>query len=575
MADGRWPMADGRCPLYLFDTARASGDGLVFSHSGASTKVLPTVAGGTTDSSACEGRWAMAASPRLPVDWRPFQLAGAPSLSARGGVLLRVYPPIGAASAPAAVLEPSRGSGVAAAVVQATRHLECLGSEGAAAYRELVGRFADAQLGGLHLDHLTSRRACGAPAPDAGTPHAARVMAAQRAVLACATDGELPSAADLCAAHAMLVPGGGALRARSVRVGTTRFAVPASAVPQLLDELLDALRTISLRDDLSAVAKAAWAGYSLLALHPFPDGNGRLARCLVNAVLARHGTPFAVALAASTPQRDAYRAALVEAHRAASSRPFAAHVGACVAAAWAALAARAAGSGAAAPGAAPLPGPQGNLPLTIALRGGGKRAREDDEFHNDDTASDDTAGGDSTVDDGEGSAGSRRGSPVDDSTEEDDSTVDDTASSSSATGSHASDGGRATDEEDGAEVYHGYQGTDAGTTTPALEAYLHRDVVRGRTGADWRRRPLGRLGWGARRALLRTMSILLREALCAVNAARMSELQRAQLQGLLRPDVTVAWRTEAEEKDLGFLLNLVSEARGMPPKWAPGKGLLA
>ena len=139
----------------------------------------------------------------------------------------------------------------------------------------------------------------------------------------------------------------------------------------------------------------------------------------------------------------------------------------------------------------------------------------------------------------------------------------------------ASDGGRATDEEDGAEVYHGYQGTDAGTTTPALEAYLHRDVVRGCTGADWRRRPLGRLGRGARRELLRTMSILLREALRAANAARMSELQRAQLQGLLRPDVAVAWRTETEEKDLGFLFKLVSEARGMPPKWAPGKGLLA
>ena len=75
------------------------------------------------------------------------------------------------------------------------------------------------------------------------------------------------------------------------------------------------MRALAARDDVSAVAKAAWAGYNLLALHPFPDGNGRLARALVNAVLARGGVPFVVGLAASEAQRGAYRAALVAAHR--------------------------------------------------------------------------------------------------------------------------------------------------------------------------------------------------------------------------------------------------------------------
>eukprot|EP00966_Prymnesium_polylepis_P318317 7352194-Prymnesium_polylepis.1 len=54
-------------------------------------------------------------------------------------------------------------------------------------------------------------------------------------------------------------------------------------------------------------------------------------------MLARHGTPFVVSLAASDSQRAAYRTALVESHRARDVRPWAALVKQCVARGWGAL----------------------------------------------------------------------------------------------------------------------------------------------------------------------------------------------------------------------------------------------
>ena len=68
------------------------------------------------------------------------------------------------------------------------------------------------------------------------------------------------------------------LRTGGVRAGRTKFATRPHQVQKRLEALVDALRAVSARDDLSPVAKAAWASYNLLALHPFADGNGRLAR---------------------------------------------------------------------------------------------------------------------------------------------------------------------------------------------------------------------------------------------------------------------------------------------------------
>ena len=149
---------------------------------------------------------------------------------------------------------------------------------------------------------------------------------------------ERPSVADLLAAHALLLAeGGGVLRTTAVRAGDTRFATPAKSVASLLEDLVVALRTLSTRDDLTPVSKAAWAAYNFLSLHPFRDGNGRMARGLANMMLARSGVPFVVGFAASDAQRKAYRDALVASHRDEDVRPFAAMVRASVARGWAAL----------------------------------------------------------------------------------------------------------------------------------------------------------------------------------------------------------------------------------------------
>ena len=53
----------------------------------------------------------------------------------------------------------------------------------------------------------------------------------------------------------------------------------------MLTAFCDELRYIMRRTDLSPEAKAAWALNEFLAIHPFRDGNGRLARLLLNWVL--------------------------------------------------------------------------------------------------------------------------------------------------------------------------------------------------------------------------------------------------------------------------------------------------
>jgi Fic family protein len=62
---------------------------------------------------------------------------------------------------------------------------------------------------------------------------------------------------------------------------------PAEAVPALMEELVGQLRDESLGPPM---IRAAMAHLNLVMIHPFSDGNGRMARCLQTLVLARHGT---------------------------------------------------------------------------------------------------------------------------------------------------------------------------------------------------------------------------------------------------------------------------------------------
>jgi Fic family protein len=62
-------------------------------------------------------------------------------------------------------------------------------------------------------------------------------------------------------------------------------APPAEAVPELMAELITSLNDTS----LPRLVHAAMAHLNLVMIHPFSDGNGRMARCLQTLVLARSG----------------------------------------------------------------------------------------------------------------------------------------------------------------------------------------------------------------------------------------------------------------------------------------------
>lgn len=60
----------------------------------------------------------------------------------------------------------------------------------------------------------------------------------------------------------------------------------AERVPELVQELVDQLNEVN---DVPVMVRAAMAHLNLTLIHPFRDGNGRMARCLQTLVLAREG----------------------------------------------------------------------------------------------------------------------------------------------------------------------------------------------------------------------------------------------------------------------------------------------
>jgi Fic family protein len=59
---------------------------------------------------------------------------------------------------------------------------------------------------------------------------------------------------------------------------------PAAAVPELISSMLQQL---SEENDQHVLVRAAMAHLNLVMIHPFSDGNGRMARCLQTLILAR------------------------------------------------------------------------------------------------------------------------------------------------------------------------------------------------------------------------------------------------------------------------------------------------
>ncbi len=84
-------------------------------------------------------------------------------------------------------------------------------------------------------------------------------------------------------------------------VGAAFVPPPPELVPDLLQDLV---RFVA-RDDMPAVVQAAVAHAQFEVIHPFGDGNGRIGRCLIHAVLVRRGLaprfvpPISLVLAAN------------------------------------------------------------------------------------------------------------------------------------------------------------------------------------------------------------------------------------------------------------------------------------
>lgn len=105
--------------------------------------------------------------------------------------------------------------------------------------------------------------------------------------------GEPIDTAFICALHRQLTEGllrqrmvPGELRSVDVQIGTTRRYVPPPATS--VRPCMDALeRFIASPPDLHPILIAALVHYQLEAIHPFPDGNGRVGRLLFSLMLAR------------------------------------------------------------------------------------------------------------------------------------------------------------------------------------------------------------------------------------------------------------------------------------------------
>lgn len=83
----------------------------------------------------------------------------------------------------------------------------------------------------------------------------------------------------------------GKIRTIPVRISGSYVILPnPQKVPTLLDEFMDWL----LKSQDPPIYKAALAHFKLVSIHPFVDGNGRVARLLMNLILMQNGYPPAI-----------------------------------------------------------------------------------------------------------------------------------------------------------------------------------------------------------------------------------------------------------------------------------------
>ena len=101
-----------------------------------------------------------------------------------------------------------------------------------------------------------------------------------------------------------------------VFIRNTRYVPPAAEkVSEMMSTLLERLPGIT-----SPLARAILGHLLLVTIHPFPDGNGRIGRFLMNAVLLSNGWPW---LTIQEGERLVYFEGLKEAQLNGTIRPFA------------------------------------------------------------------------------------------------------------------------------------------------------------------------------------------------------------------------------------------------------------
>jgi Fic family protein len=88
-----------------------------------------------------------------------------------------------------------------------------------------------------------------------------------------------------------------------------RFAEPMD-VPEKMRELCQKINDSPLTSDTSALIQAAKLHYDFVLIHPFDDGNGRMARLMMNLMLIRYGFPPAIV---KTEDKSNYFSALRQA----------------------------------------------------------------------------------------------------------------------------------------------------------------------------------------------------------------------------------------------------------------------
>jgi Fic family protein len=71
--------------------------------------------------------------------------------------------------------------------------------------------------------------------------------------------------------------------------GETHFYATSQETPALMGELMAWYRREAEKDELHPLVLAATFHYRFVAIHPFDDGNGRMARLLTNLILMQHG----------------------------------------------------------------------------------------------------------------------------------------------------------------------------------------------------------------------------------------------------------------------------------------------